>query len=225
MGAGKPAPSIIHKKKNKKRLDIYWFLFVRSNMISDKLKENIKEVLPLVVDEWNNVKLPAFESLIEKSFKDYFEGRQTQEKTKMVAPILETIFERMLKKLEPTFVADEGKGHDYLYGDIPIECKITCSDSGTWTGNGYAKTPIHILMSFKLEDDGNITDMFCMFANLTDDIESGWGKKTSLTANFVGLRLLSEDIDNFDVVVGEVSTKNKLLKVVRDGSYNNKFFL
>ena len=174
-------------------------------MISDKLKENIKEVLPLVVDEWNNVKLPAFESLIEKSFKDYFEGRQTQEK--------------------PTFVADEGKGHDYLYGDIPIECKITCSDSGTWTGNGYAKTPIHILMSFKLEDDGNITDMFCMFANLTDDIESGWGKKTSLTANFVGLRLLSEDIDNFDVVVGEVSTKNKLLKVVRDGSYNNKFFL
>ena len=54
-------------------------------------------------------------------------------------------------------------------------------------------------MNFKLEDDGTITDMFCMFANLTDDIESGWGKKTSLTANFVSLRVLSEDIDNFDV--------------------------
>ena len=70
-------------------------------------------------------------------------------------------------------------------------------------------------MSFKLEDNGTITDMFCMFANLTDDIESGWGKKTSLTANFVGLRLLSEDIANFNVVVGEVSTKNKLLKIVK----------
>jgi hypothetical protein len=194
-------------------------------MINDKLKANIKKVFPLVVEEWNNNKLPLFEEMIEKSFEDFFEGRQTQEKTKMVAPIVETIFERMLNKLEPTFVADEGKGHDYLYGDLPIECKITCSPSGTWTGNGYTKTPIHILMSFKLEDNGTITDMFCMFANLTDDIESGWGKKTSLTANFVGLRLLSEDIDNFDVVVGEVLTENKLLKVVRDGSYNNKFFL
>jgi hypothetical protein len=194
-------------------------------MINDKLKANIKKVFPLVVEEWNNNKLPLFEEMIEKSFEDFFEGRQTQEKTKMVAPIVETIFERMLNKLEPTFVADEGKGHDYLYGDLPIECKITCSPSGTWTGNGYTKTPIHILMNFKLEDSGTITDMFCMFANLTDDIESGWGKKTSLTANFVGLRLLSEDIDNFDVVVGEVLTENKLLKVVRDGSYNNKFFL
>ena len=194
-------------------------------MINDKLKANIKKVLPLVVDEWNTTKLPMFEKLIEKSFKEYFEGRQTQEKTKMIAPILDAIFERMVNDLDPTFVADEGKGHDYLHGDLPMECKITCSPSGKWTGNGYAKTPIHILMSFKLEDDGNITDMFCMFANLTDDIESGWGKKTSLTANFVSLRLLSEDIDNFDVVVGEVLTKNKLLKVVRDRSYNNKFFL
>ena len=184
-------------------------------MISDKLKANVKKVLPLVVDEWNNVKLPAFESLIEKSFENYFEGRQTQEKTKMIAPIFETIFERMMSDLDSTFVADEGKGHDYLHGDLPIECKITCSPSGTWTGNGYTKTPIHILMNFKLEDDGTITDMFCMFANLTDDIESGWGKKTSLTANFVSLRLLSEGIDNFDVVVGEVSTQNKLLKVLK----------
>ena len=199
----------------KKKLDLYINYFIYSSMINDTLKTNTKRVLPLVVDEWNNVKLPAFESLIEKSFDEYFHGRQTQEKTKMIAPILETIFERMMGDLDPTFVADEGKGHDYLHGDLPIECKITCSPSGKWTGNGYTKTPIHILMSFNLQENGTITDMFCMFANLTDDIESGWGTKKSLTANFVSLRLLSEDVDNFEPIVGEVSTKNKLLKIIQ----------
>ena len=32
MGAGKLAPFITNQKKNKKKLDKYWFLFVRSNM-------------------------------------------------------------------------------------------------------------------------------------------------------------------------------------------------
>ena len=44
----------------------------------------IKETIPELVKEWNTTKLPAFESLYEQPFEKYFEGRQTQEKTKMV---------------------------------------------------------------------------------------------------------------------------------------------
>ena len=185
-------------------------------MISDNLNKSIKQVVPKMIKEWNEVKLPMFEELVGKNFSDYFEGRQTQEKTKMVAPILDSIFERKISDIEPNFIVDEGKGHDYLYGELPIECKISCSPSGKWTGNGYVKSPTHLLMSFHQEENGNISEMFCMLADLTDNIESGWGKKTSLTANFVSLRLLSKDINNFNVIVGELNTKNKLLKVIRE---------
>jgi hypothetical protein len=41
----------------------------------------IKASVPDVVTEWNTKKLPQFENLVEQSFRQYFDGRQTQEKT------------------------------------------------------------------------------------------------------------------------------------------------
>ena len=49
----------------------------------ENLVTAIRAVTPEVVTEWNTVKLPLFEQLVGQSFEQYFQGRQTQEKTKI----------------------------------------------------------------------------------------------------------------------------------------------
>ncbi len=49
------------------------------------MQELIKAIemsIPLVVDNWNDVKIKQFEILYEQPFAEYFRNRQTQEKTK-----------------------------------------------------------------------------------------------------------------------------------------------
>ena len=173
----------------------------------ENLKVAINGILPSVVNEWNTVKLGQFTALYEQSFEDYFKGRKTQEKTKVVSPILDSIFARNLKQVVPTFEVDEGKGRDYCYGDIPIESKITFGNGHGWTGNGYGKTPWHLLMRFNLTETGVITSYFAMLANL-DECKSNWtapGDKS----NFSTLQFLVEDKDKLQVVTGSVSDKTK----------------
>jgi hypothetical protein len=172
-----------------------------------KLVAAIKIVVPKVVEEWNTVKLPLFELLVEQSFKDYFEGRQTQEKTKMVAPILDSIFARLMKNIIPIFVVSEGKGQDYLYGIIPIESKITFGIGDSWTGNGYSKTPWHLLMRFELNEDGKIIGQFAMITDLSQCV-SKWSSPGD-KSNFSTLRFKVVDMNNLIGIIGRMSNKTK----------------
>jgi hypothetical protein len=178
------------------------------------LIDAIRANLPAIVDEWNTVKLPLFESLVEKKFVDYFKGRQTQEKTKMVAPVLDSIFHRKINAVLPTFEVDEGKGRDYSYNNTPLECKITFGEGNGWVGNGYAKTPWHILLRFNLTDNGIITDMFAMMANL-DECQSKW-TAPGTSSNFSGLTFVKEDKDNLKIIVGSIKESRTYLKPVAE---------
>jgi hypothetical protein len=171
----------------------------------NELSNAIQKILPLVVEEWNTKKLPLFESLVEQSFVDYFAGRQTQEKTKMVAPILDSIFYRYISSILSNFEVAEGKGTDYKWNKVFFESKITFSEGNSWTGNGYTKTPWHILMKFNLTEEGHIVSQFAMLANL-DECTSKWtapGQKS----NFSTLAFVVEDIQNLIPIIGTVSDK------------------
>lgn len=170
-----------------------------------KLTLQIQQIMPELVNEWNSVKLPAFEALVEQSFETYFEGRQTQEKTKMVAPILDVIFARLIKCNLPEFIVAEGKGMDYMYGTVPIESKITFGAGRGWTGNGYKKTPWHLLMRFELNAQGVIISKFAAIVDL-DQCKSNW-TAPGTTANFSTLEFVAEDLSKIIPIVGSITNK------------------
>lgn len=173
----------------------------------NKLVDAIKTVIPEVIQEWNTIKLPLFEQLVEQSFEKYFEGRQTQEKTKMVAPILDSIFARRTQAIIPEWSVSEGKGRDYMYGDIPFECKITFGDGDSWTGNGYSKTPWHLLVRFELTKQGTIISYFAMITDL-EKCDSKW-TAPGTTSNFSTLKFKVSDIDKLIPIIGKLSNKTK----------------
>jgi hypothetical protein len=171
----------------------------------NELVEAIKTAIPEVIQEWNTIKLPLFEQLVEQPFEQYFEGRQTQEKTKMVAPILDSIFARRVKAIIPEFIVAEGKGLDYMYGDIPVENKITFGSGDSWTGNGYSKTPWHLLVRFELTEQGTIVSQFAMMTDLSQ-CNSKW-TAPGTTSNFSTLKFKVEDMDKLIPIIGQVSKK------------------
>ena len=179
----------------------------------------LQQVLPAVVKEWNEVKLQQFEQLFGQTFEKFFEGRQTQEKTKLVAPILDSVIARYLKEELPNFDVAEGKGQDYLYNNIPIESKITFGQGDSWTGNGYAKTPWHMLMRFEVLDNGTITRHFAMMVDMST-CKSQW-TAPGTTSNFSTLKFVTEDYDNLIVATGSIS---RLTNTGKAGKYVRAIF-
>jgi len=182
----------------------------------NKLIEAIRQSLPAVAQEWNTVKLPLFETLVEKPFAEYFDGKQTQEKTKLMAPVLDVIFARRVASIVPEFVIKEGRGQDYQYGTIPFECKITFGIGNNWNGNGYAKAPWHILLRFDVSETGQITHMFASLVNL-DVCISKWksaSKSNTKTVNWYHLVFVKEDLGHLTMAVGKIQQKSKYLQPV-----------
>jgi len=182
----------------------------------DTLRNTIQQILPELVREWNEIKLPLFEQLVEQKFADYFAGRQTQEKTKMVAPTLDSIFARQVMTLLPTFCVTERAAQDYLYGTTPMECKITFGAGNTWSGNGYNKTPWHILLRFGIQDDGQIDRAFAALVNL-DQTVSQWqsaSRADAKTVNWYKLNFVVEDLDRIQTIMGTLDTKSKYIQPV-----------
>lgn len=175
----------------------------------DKLYESIRKVVPLVVKEWNDVKINQFQLLFEKSFQDHYKNRQTQEKTKNVSPVIDTIFTRLMNEELPEFELDEGKGRDYKYGDIPLECKVTLSGGNSWTGNGYTKTDMHILFRFNINDEGIIDSYFTLVVDLSE-CDSTWTSPDT-SSNFSSLKFLNCDKEKLNVIHGSVIERSKYL--------------
>jgi len=181
----------------------------------------IQQVMPAVATEWNTVKLPLFQNMVETTFANYFAGKQTQEKTKMMAPVLDVIFARLVNAKLATFVVNQGNGLDYLYNNIPMECKITFGAGKSWSGNGYPKTPWHILLRFEVDDNGIITHTFATIVDLST-CQTKWlpgSKATNKTVNWYHLTFLSSDLDKLSCAVGfmqhTAKRSNKVLKYLQ----------
>ncbi len=177
-----------------------------------ELVNAIKSTLPLVVNEWNSNKLKQLELYVEKPFKEYFENRETQEKTKMVSPAIDAIFNKIMCSKINDFKIDEGKGRDYKYNQTPLECKTTLSCGNSWTGNGYKKTDYHILFRLEMDENGYITSYFSMLVNL-NECESSWTEPT-LSSNFSTLKFLNNDLDKITFIHGNMTKKRKYMDCV-----------
>lgn len=175
----------------------------------EDLIKAIKTSIPIVIEEWNSKKVGQFEKLFEHRFNEYFENKETQEKTKIISPIIDTIFARIMSQQLDNFIIDEGKGRDYRWNDIPLESKLTLSLNNSWTGNGYEKTNYHILSKFELGDDGQIISYFSCLVNLSECLSS-WTKPDT-KSNFSTLKFVKEDYEKIIPIHGEVISSKKLL--------------
>ena len=173
------------------------------------LAQALQEVMPQICDDWNTVSLPLMEKLYRKSFKDIFNNRQTQEKTKAISPIIDEIIAEKIQEKISNFTITEGKGFDYTLNNTEIEWKNSLSDSNSWTGNGYLKTNWHVLCKFIPNEDGIIEKYFACIVPY-DMLESNWSDTGN--SNFSSLKLLKSDLDNIIEISGNFKQSVKYLQ-------------
>ena len=179
------------------------------NQDIEDLAVAIGQVIPFVCKEWNENNLQLFETAYRgKSSRQIFAGRQTQEKTKAISPIIDEIFSEFIEEKLPSFEITEGKGKDYTINSTWVEWKNSLSEEICWTGNGYAKTNWHVLCKFILNKDGIIEKYF---ACIIPYDEMGFKWSDTGNSNFSTLNLLSEDYDKIIRIAGDFTKKPKYL--------------
>jgi len=177
------------------------------NQDIEDLAVAIGQVIPFVCKEWNENNLQLFETAYRgKSFRQIFAGRQTQEKTKAISPIIDEIFSEFIQEKLPAFRITEGKGKDYTINSTWVEWKNSLSDKNAWTGNGYAKTNWHVLCKFIPNEDGVIEKYFACIVPY-DKVESNWSPTGN--SNFSELKLLKTDLDQVIEISGSFKPLRK----------------
>jgi hypothetical protein len=180
-----------------------------------KLKNTIRQVLPAVIKEVNFVRIPALEKAWGRSFKDEFanEEQKTVEIAKNYARVLNNCMLRHISNELPQFKEHTTNGSDYVYGDLLIEDKNSFSpDSNTWVGNGFDKTPVHLLKKFRCDDNGRIIEAFVALVDLSK-CKSQWSDK-SLNTNRSVISFTNEDEKQIDVIFGKLQPKTKNIKLI-----------
>jgi hypothetical protein len=180
-----------------------------------KLKQTIKQVLPAVIKEVNSVRIPALEQAWGRSFKDEFanEDQTTVEIAKNYARVLNNCLHRHISATLPEFKEHTTDGSDYIYGDLLIEDKNSFSpDSNGWVGNGFGKTPVHLLKKFRCCENGRITEAFVALVDLSK-CKSQWSDK-SLNTNRSTISFANDDLNEINLIFGEIQTKTKNIKPI-----------
>ena len=177
------------------------------------LANYLTKAVPQVVEEWNNVKLDLFLEIIKTSFQEFFTNEKKVlikgELTKVLSPILNQLLLIQINEMDKNFIKDDKKGSDYKFYDTEIECKIATTLDNVWTGNGYSKTPIHMLLKFEFNLNGTIDSYFSMLTDLSK-CKGSWSEK-GMTSNYSTLKFLNEDLDKLIICNGEAEKKNKFL--------------
>ena len=178
------------------------------------LIETIQKVLPDVIKEMNEVRIPALESAWGRSFKEEMtnEDQVTVEIAKNYARPLNNTFFRHINKHLSTFLEHNTNGSDYIFDTILIEDKNSFSDSNSWVGNGFQKTPIHLLKKFIVDENGRIVKAFIAIVDLSK-CKSAWSEK-NLNTNRSTISFAKEDLEHIHVVIGSIKVNTKNLKPI-----------
>lgn len=179
-----------------------------------QLVTTIQQVLPAVIKEVNEVRIPALESAWGRTFKQEManEDQVTVEIAKNYARPLNNAFLRHIQAVLPNFSEHTTNGSDYEFNGVLIEDKNSFSEGNSWVGNGFAKTPMHLLKKFKVDANGRITHAFIALVDLSK-CQSGWGAKTTAT-NRSCIQFITADQPLIDIVVGSLKVNQKYLKPV-----------
>jgi len=180
------------------------------------LVQAVKKVLPAVIREVNEIRIPALEQAWGRSFKEEMsnEDQITVEIAKNYARPLNNTFFRHIHAEIPTFKEHTTNGSDYSYGKILIEDKNSFSDSNGWVGNGFQKTPIHMLKKFQVDENGRIVKAFIAIVDLSK-CKSGWSAR-AINTNRSVIQFTADDIDQIQVIVGSLKVNKKYIKPVME---------
>ena len=148
-------------------------------------------------------------------------AQKTIEKTKLLAHFYEQIFKDVLK--EKGFQIDEisGKGYDIIINDKKYEMKLTLSSGNSWTGNCASTVKVDDLILIKLnfDKDNKVNELF--FA-LLEAKNSTWKGNDKTNNSFSNLNIMIEDLENLEVIYGEVRKNRKYLKIIKENiSYSH----
>jgi hypothetical protein len=176
------------------------------------LIQTIQQVLPAVIKEVNEIRIPALETAWGRPFKAEManEDQVTVEIAKNYARPLNNTFLRHIQAILPGFTEHTTNGSDYAFNGTPIEDKNSFSEGNGWVGNGFAKTPVHLLKKFKVDANGRITHAFIALVDLSK-CKSAWSAKTTDTNRSV-ISFAKEDLSHVNVIVGSIKINRKNLK-------------
>jgi hypothetical protein len=171
------------------------------------LTEVIKNNWEDIINQYNKHIEEKFKNFFLMSYSEYFKGVKTQEITKIISPVFNSILCKVLKS--SGFNRCETDGADYNFEGLVIEGKITLSTSNSWTGNGYKKTNWHLLIKLNLNEDGIVISSFCALVPI-DECISKWTIPTP-NSNFSSLKFDNIDCSKIIIIKGKIEKKNKLL--------------
>ena len=172
----------------------------------------LQQVLPQIVKEFNETRLPALETAWGRSFRAELdnEDQKTVEISKNYSrPLNHTMF-RHVNRLLPQFTEHTTAGSDYLFQGTPLEDKNSFSPSNSWVGNGFTKTNWHLLKKFQVDDAGRITHAFVALVDLSL-CSAAWSAKT-LKTNRSEIKFKNPDQPHITVIYGAVSAKKIYLQ-------------
>ena len=174
----------------------------------------IKKILPDAIREINEIRLPALEMAWGRSFKEEMnnEDQVTVEISKNYSRVLNNCLYRHIRLHTDSFIEHTTNGSDYSYNGILIEDKNSFSENNSWVGNGFNKTPIHLLKKFVCDENGRIIKAFVAIVDLAK-CNSGWSGKT-LSTNRSTITFSNSDIDNIHVIYGDIKVNRKNLKPI-----------
>jgi hypothetical protein len=182
----------------------------------NELISTIRKVLPEVIKEVNDVRIPALEKAWGRDFKEEMknENQVTVEIAKNYARPLNNALYRQVSKILPNYEEQTINGSDYVYEDILIEDKNSFSDSNSWVGNGFVKTPVHLLKKFKVDENGRIIEAFVALVDLSK-CKSSWSDR-NINTNRSVISFTLDDMQHIQVIYGSIERKKKYLSPIME---------
>ena len=175
-----------------------------------ELAEKLKILFPCVKEKWKIVKeylshCPYINPITH--LKELISEKKTAEFSKQINPWLDKLtFDCLKEEFGTDFQVDETNGQDFLFKMLPFEVKTSCSSSSYWTGNGYKKTPWHLLIKYEIENL-EVIGIIAILVNL-EKCQSKWTEPKK-SANFSSLSFLNEDYENIVLIFGNMEKKQK----------------
>jgi hypothetical protein len=179
-----------------------------------QLVETIRKVIPAVIKEINEERIPALETSWGRSFKEEManENQVTVEIAKNYArPVNNTLYRHIKQELED-FKEHTTDGSDYIFEGTLIEDKNSFSPGNGWVGNGFTKTDWHMLKKFGVNENGRLTSVFIALVDL-GKCQAAWSDR-QINTNRSTIQFRKEDLPHINVVVGEIKENKVWLKPV-----------
>lgn len=196
---------LLQNQKTKEKKYIYQsnidtFILGEMSPLAKQIKLNWKDFITYL-----NSKLR--ETVFGWTAKEFYLDLQTEQRTQQISPLVSKCFYEFFNSIG--IIKRESDGFDFLWEGYQIENKLSLSSEINWTGNGYKKVSIHLLMKINLNDDFQIDKSFVGLISL-DVCHSKW-TKPQLSSNFSSLSLHKNDFNRIHIIHGELQTKTKYL--------------